>query len=139
MRPISGDLRGIISATITAIALTMDWTKTRREGDRHRSGIPVSDSHHILVWEVSTIAIPGQRLLERCECILATYRWVRRYSGAPGCLANRQRRTVCSSLWGRLSHNRTFVLWTVPPFGCAPGDCRLRLPQKPALEIGGDH
>ena len=22
---------------------------------------------HILVWEVSTIAIPGQKLLERCE------------------------------------------------------------------------
>jgi hypothetical protein len=27
----------------------------------------VSNWHHILVWEVSTIAIPGQRLLERCE------------------------------------------------------------------------
>jgi hypothetical protein len=29
----------------------------------------VSDWRHILVWEVSTIAIPGQRLLERCESI----------------------------------------------------------------------
>jgi hypothetical protein len=27
----------------------------------------VTDSHHILVWEVSTIVIPGQRLLEQCE------------------------------------------------------------------------
>ncbi len=27
----------------------------------------MSDSHPILVWEVSTIAIPGQRPLERCE------------------------------------------------------------------------
>jgi hypothetical protein len=45
----------------------MDWTKIRREGDRHRSEIPVSNWHHILVWEVSTIAIPGRTLLERCE------------------------------------------------------------------------
>jgi hypothetical protein len=29
----------------------------------------VSNSHHILVWEVSTIAISGQRLLETCEWI----------------------------------------------------------------------
>ena len=27
----------------------------------------MSDWRHILVWEVSTIVIPGQRLLERCE------------------------------------------------------------------------
>ena len=27
----------------------------------------MSNWRHILVWEVSTIAIPGQRLLERCE------------------------------------------------------------------------
>ncbi len=64
---ISGAWRGIILATITPIALPMDWTKTRRSGDRPRSKIPVSDSHHIIVWEDSTIAISGQRLLKRRE------------------------------------------------------------------------
>jgi hypothetical protein len=27
----------------------------------------VKDWRHIFVWEVSTVAIPGQELLERCE------------------------------------------------------------------------
>jgi hypothetical protein len=34
----------------------------------------VSDWRHILVWEVSTIAIPGQRLLERCDWSFGDYK-----------------------------------------------------------------
>jgi hypothetical protein len=35
------------------LALTMDWTKTRRKGDRNRSEIMGSNWRDILVWEVS--------------------------------------------------------------------------------------
>ena len=64
-------LRRIARDYLRLLSLRSDsrWIGQRyaAEGDRHRSGIPVSNWHHILVWEVSTIAIPGQRLLERCE------------------------------------------------------------------------
>jgi hypothetical protein len=43
------------------IAPTMDSAKTRRMEHSHRSKILVSDSHRILVWEVSTIVIRGKK------------------------------------------------------------------------------
>src|ERR1700693_2888552 len=66
MRAMSTASLEITCAIITQTAPTMDSTRIRLKKGRNRSGIPVSDWNHPLVLEVSTIAIPGQRLHERC-------------------------------------------------------------------------
>jgi hypothetical protein len=72
LRPILRALHGTISAIITPIVLTMDFRErhaaTETALDKESRW---SDWRHNLVWEVSTIAIPGQRLFERCEWIFS--------------------------------------------------------------------